>query len=228
MTANTNGPPGPLSSRGCRTVRTKTKGSVVGQMTFGELEGEGRCLQFESMLEHKVALVSLYLPGVVDVIDQVGPIEFIDAAGRRKKHTLDFNVVTVTKGGKRIRTGLVVKPLFKAERAKFRDEIERVARAAVPSFVDRVCIVTEANVCKQALLRAGQLHGARLPVPDIDAVLGSAPLSSTWTPIVDMLASLGLGPEGFAGVLRLVIRGVLLVEAPGLITMASRVMMKAR
>jgi hypothetical protein len=44
-----------------------------------------------------------------------------------------------------------------------------------------------------------------------------------WMPIRDILLSTGLGPEGFGGILRLVIRRQLIVETDGKVTMGSRI-----
>lgn len=221
MIANQNYRPKP--SRAGRTLPKKTKGSIVGQLTFGEVAGQGQCLAFESKLERDVALMSIYAPGVIDVEDQVGPVHWTDATGKVRKHFFDFKVTTVTKGGATQRVAVVVKPEFRAQSAKFRDQIERVARAAVPTFVDKVCIVSEANLCETALARAAQLHGARIPVPEIDAILARLAPIKAWTLISTALASVDLGPEGFGGILRLAILRKVTIEPDGLVTMVSRI-----
>ncbi|SEQ86687.1 hypothetical protein SAMN05428995_1129 [Loktanella sp. DSM 29012] len=221
MIANENHRPKP--SRASRSIPKKTKGSIVGQLTFGEEHGQGQCLVFESKLERDVALVSIYAPGVVDIEDQVGPVHWVDATGKSRKHTFDFKVTTVRRSGKTERVALVVKPERRAQTAKFRDQIERVARSAVPTFADKVCIVTEANVCEKSLTRAIQLHGARIPVPEIDTMLGEISNIKSWTVIRDALSTVGLGPEGFGGILRLALLKRIVFEADGLVTMSSRI-----
>jgi hypothetical protein len=213
----------PLPSRASRKPARRTKGSVVGQLTFGEEHGQGQCLVFESTLELHTALLAIYAPGVLDVEDQVGPVTWTDASGKTRSHTFDFRVTTVSAGGMRSRAGLAVKPEHRAQRAKFRDEMERVTRAATPWLVDRVCIVTEANIDPVQLTRAKQLHGARMPVPEIDRAVAAVGHISDWMPVRDVLANVGLGPEGFGSILRLIRIGALMTQAPGLVSMASLV-----
>lgn len=221
MTQNRNHEPRP--SRASRKIPRRSKGSITGQLTFGEDRGRGQCLVFESDLERQVALLVIYSPGVIDVEDQVGPVTWTDARGKTRHHTFDFAVTRVTADGKKVRYGLAVKPEHRANSAKFCDEMERVTRAAVPLLVDRVFVVTQANINKKDLTRAKQLHGARIPVPEIDCQLSCLPSFTEWTCISDVLATAGLGPEGFAGILRLILAHVFMTEEAGLISMSSRI-----
>ncbi|WP_127902894.1 hypothetical protein [Solirhodobacter olei] len=210
------GPPRP--SRAARTLPRKSRNHFLGQLTFGEERGQGQCLVFESMLEYNTALQLIYRPGVVDVIDQQGPVVFAKASGKRGTHYLDY--VAVERAGRR--TGVVVKPAYHAMRPAFRLEVARIAAAATPSVVDRVVIVTERSIDRQRLARYSQFHAARFAQPEYDAALeqvvdrGVDPVS-----IRDLLLRTGVGPAGFHAALRSIRYGRLQTIEPGLVKMSS-------
>jgi hypothetical protein len=198
----------PRPSRASRAVPRKSSNHFLGQMTFGEEGGNGRCLQFESKLEHDVALLLIYHPGVVDVIEQVGPIALAPKGNEPATHFLDF--VTVEAEGRR--TGVMVKPWFRAQRFQFRDLAVRVRAAAVPGLVDRVVLVTEREVDPHKLARASLFHYCRFAQPLIDMRLSEAAANLAGPMTVRSFCSqAGLGTAGFHGTVRLIRRGALRV-----------------
>lgn len=207
----------PRPSRARRTIPRKSTHHFVGQMTFGEDTGQGQCLQFESRLEYNTALLLIYRPGVVDVVEQVGPILLGPGEGRGL-HFLDF--VAVEARGRR--TGVIVKPLQRAIAPMFRQLVARVAEAAIPHFVDRVVVVTERNIDPQRLKRAALFHHYRFPEPELDRLL-SDQVDRLGGPdtIRQFCHSVGVGREGFSGAVRLIRRGRLETVVPWPITLDS-------
>lgn len=210
----------PLPSRAARKVPKKSSNHFVGQMTFGEERGRGQCLVFESKLEHDVALCLIYRPGVVDVLDQVGPVHYVKVDGRPGRHFLDF--VAVEEGGRR--TGVVVKPWRHAERTAFRQDVKRVAAAASAGTVDRIVVATERSFSSATLAFRSQLHAARHQQPEFDTVLERAVVDVVEpTTVRDLLERIGLEPQGYHAVLRQIRFGRLRLLDPGLAKMSSLV-----
>lgn len=199
----------PRESRARRKIPRKSSNHFVGQMTFGEETGQGQCLQFESKLEHDAALLLIYRPGVVDVIDQVGPVLLPPIPGGPREHYLDF--VSVEAMGRR--TGVMVKPAFRAERLAFQNLAARVREAAVPRFVDRVVTVTEREIDPRKLARASLFHYCRFPQPWIDQILAEAANDFEGPSTIRRFChDGGVGDEGFHGAIRLIRRGALQTE----------------
>lgn len=196
----------PRPSRARRTIPRKSSNHFVGQMTFGEESGQGQCLQFESKLEHDTALLLIYRPGVVDVIDQVGPIPLPPRPDEPCEHYFDF--VSVEAMGRR--TGVMVKPKFRAQRWQFQDLAARVRAAAVPEFVDRVVTVTEHEIDPRKLARASLFHYCRFAQPSVDQALAMAANDFCGPSTVRQFCNqAGLGDDGFHGAIRLIRRGTL-------------------
>lgn len=207
----------PKPSRAQRTIPRKSNNHFVGALTFGEELGQGQVLGFESMLEHNIGLVSIYTPGVIDVREQVRVV-YTKANGKTSDHFIDF--VTVEKKGRR--TALIVKPHYRAVRAKFRDTVARVAAAAIPSVVDRVVVVTERVLDPMKLARVEQFHASRFAQPEFDTMARNA--LSCFEGILsirEFLAMAGLGTEGFHAVVRMVRFGLLEAIEPGLLKLSS-------
>jgi hypothetical protein len=199
----------PRPSRARRTIPRKSSDHFVGQMTFGEEAGQGQCLHFESKLEHDTALLLIYWPGVVDVIDQVGPIPLSPKPDEPSEHYFDF--VSVEAMGRR--TGVLVKPKFRAQRHQFQDLAARVRAAAVPQFVHRVVTVTEHEIDPHKLARASLFHYCRFAQPSIDQTLAMAANDFQGPSSVrGFCRQAGLNDDGFHGAIRLIRRGALLTE----------------
>lgn len=196
----------PRISRAQRNIPRKSANHFVGQLTFGEEQGVGRCLQFESKLEHDTALVLIYAPGVVDVIDQVGPVPLSFVAGAPNRHFFDF--VAVEAQGRR--TGVIVKPFVFTQRAKFQSLVCRVHAASIPQIVDRVVVVTEREISPSKLARASLFHYCRFAQPAIDKALTQA-LDDFVGPatVRDFCHHAGFGLDGYHGAIRLIRRGAL-------------------
>ena len=207
----------PKPSRAERKIPKKSSHHFVGETTFGEELGQGQVITFESLLEHNVSLVAIYTPGVIDVREQVR-VQFVNANSRVGTHYIDF--LTTEHGGRR--TAILVKPLFRAMKANFRDIAARIRAAIAPDIADRLVIATERTLLGGKLERAEQYHASRFAQPALDRrvreVVGNFEGPAT---IRDFLAFAGMGPDGFHAVIRLVRFGILVAPKPGILTMSS-------
>ena len=207
----------PKPSRAERPIPKKSSDHFLGELTFGEELGQGQVLTFESLLEHNVALIAIYTPGVIDIREQV-EVKFLKANNDMGTHWVDF--VTTEKGGRR--TAILVKPRRFAEALSFRDEAARVRAAASPLIADRLVIATERTLSGGNLKRAEQYHASRFAQPALDRlvreVVGNFGGPAT---IREFLAFAGVGPDGFHATIRLVRFGILMAPTPGVLTMNS-------
>lgn len=207
----------PKPSRAERKIPKKSSHHFVGEMTFGEEIGQGQVLTFESFLEHNVALVAIYTPGVIDIREQVR-VEFVNANGRVGTHYIDF--LTTEQGGRR--TAILVKPLFRAMKANFRDMAARIRTAIAPDIADRLVIGTERTLWGGRLQRAEQYHASRFAQPALDRRVRDAVENFDGpSTIRDFLSFSEVGPDGFHATLRLIRFGILTAPTPGVLTMNS-------
>ncbi|MCZ0962616.1 hypothetical protein [Paracoccus benzoatiresistens] len=157
--------PEPANSRAVRAIPKASQGHFVGEFVFG-VEKPQR-VRFESLLEFKAALCTVYRPGFVDLEEQIAPITFRKPDGEIGHHHLDYRATF--EGGMRI--GIVVKPFYIATRSTFRAEIMAVAGVAVPAVVDRIVVVTERHIHPVELFNANLFHAARRPVEEEDMAI---------------------------------------------------------
>jgi hypothetical protein len=158
--------PEPANSRAARAIPKASQGHFVGEFVFGVQKPQR--VGFESLLEFKTALCTVYRPRFVDLEEQIAPIAFRQPNGEIGYHYLDYRATF--EGG--IRIGIVVKPSHRAERLKFSAEITAVAEAAIPDVVDKVAVVTERHIHPVELFNAKLFHAARRPVEEEDKVIG--------------------------------------------------------
>lgn len=190
----------PKPGRAQRPFLRKTPNHFVGELTFGEETGQGQTLGFGSKLEHDVALLAIYWPGVVDVREQVR-VDFTKPNGKPGKHFIDY--VTTEACGRR--TAILVKTQSMGVRAHFRETASRVAEAAIPAVVDRAVIATEAMLDRDLMMRVEQFHSCRFAQPDIDKIVAEAVCDFNGpASIRDFLALAGLDQTGFHAVVRMI------------------------
>jgi len=207
----------PKPSRAERKIPRKSNNHFVGELTFGEELGQGQTLGFESKLEHDIALMAIYHAGVVDVREQV-KVVYKSAKGTYLAHYFDY--VSTEKHGRR--TAIVVKPSYVSSGYEFQDLVARVAAAAIPSVVDRVVVATERVLDPVRFSRVEQFHSCRFAQPEFDTHLSQAvgrlePGSS----IRDFLGKVGLGPEGFHAVIRMIRFSMIEAMEPGILKFSS-------
>lgn len=145
----------------------------------------------EGQLEYHAALCAAYRPGVVSIEEQLEPVRF-RRAGHARMHWLDFRV-TMRSG---LRIGMAVKHTHSKEYPQFLQDLPAIASAVVPTLVDKLCRVTEQNICPVELYNAKLFHASCRPEPHMDAVLGQY-VSGMHGPgtIAGMLAAAGLPGE---------------------------------
>lgn len=145
----------------------------------------------QGQLEYHAALCAAYRPGVVSIEEQLEPVRF-RRGGDAPMHWLDFRVIM--RSGLRI--GMAVKHTGSDDYEQFLEDLPAIRTAVVPTLVDKLCRVTEQNICPVELHNAKLFHAARHPEPHVDAVLGQY-VSAMRGPstITDMLAAAGLHGE---------------------------------
>ncbi|WP_282603994.1 hypothetical protein [Paracoccus sp. PARArs4] len=157
--------PDPAGSRAARAIPKSSQGHFVGEFVFGA--EHPRRVRFESLLEFKVALCTVYRPRFVDLEEQIAPISFRRPDGDIGYHYLDYRVTF--EGG--IRLGMVVKPSYRAEQPAFIANVRAIAAAAVPDVVDRLTVVTERHIHPVEFWNAQLFHAARRPVQEEDRII---------------------------------------------------------
>ncbi|PJF08826.1 hypothetical protein [Pseudorhodobacter sp. MZDSW-24AT] len=150
--------PEPAKSRAVLPIPKSSQGHFVGEFVFG-IEKPQR-VGFASFLEFTTAICTVYLPGFVDLQEQLAPVAFRKANGDIGHHYLDYRA-TFRNG---LRIGIAVKPSHIAKKPEFRAEMQAVAQAAVPAVIDKLAIVTEQNINPVDLFNAKLFHAARRPV----------------------------------------------------------------
>lgn len=194
--------PDPAVSRAARAIPKASQGHFVGEFVFG-VERPQR-VGFESLLEFKTAICTVYRPGFVDLEEQIAPVCFRKPNGDIGHHYLDYRA---TFEG-RIRIGLVVKPSHRAERSTFIAEVKAVAGAAVPDVVDKLAVVTERHIDPIEFFNAKLFHAARRPVQDEDRVIDFlACRLRTPVTIEDLMAQGRHDGVTFLGIARSIHRG---------------------
>lgn len=157
--------PEPAKSRAVRPIPKASQGHFVGEFVFG-VEKPQR-VGFASLLEFRTAICTVYRPGFVDLEEQIAPVAFRKPNGNMGHHYLDYRA-TFRNG---LRIGIVVKPSHIARRQAFRAVTLGVAKAAVPTVVDKLTTVTESHINPVELFNAELFHAARRPVSDEDKAI---------------------------------------------------------
>ncbi|SOH93735.1 hypothetical protein SAMN06273572_102413 [Monaibacterium marinum] len=207
----------PKPSRAERKIPRKSNNHFVGELTFGEELGQGQTLGFESKLEHDIALMTIYHPEVVDVREQV-KVVYKSAQGRYLAHYVDY--VSTERHGRR--TAIVVKPSYVSNKYEFKDLVARVAAAAIPSVVDRVVVATERVLDPLRFSRVEQFHSCRFAQPEFDSHLSqTVGRLEQGSSIRDFLRKVGLGPNGFHAVIRMIRFNSIEAMEPGILKLSS-------
>lgn len=170
----------------------------MGEFVF-DRNGISQVVGFERLLEYKAGLCAVYRPDFFDLEEQIDPVFYRNLKGRTVPHWFDFRITMI--GGLRI--AMAVKPRKIASTAKFRAKMKLIADAAVPTVADRVCIVTEQNICPIELYNAKLFHAARTAEISIDEhVAANVHKLKIPKPINAFLDEIGLRGDGFHSVVR--------------------------
>ncbi|UTH48802.1 hypothetical protein KBW81_03045 [Loktanella salsilacus] len=209
----------PIPSRARRKIPKSSQGHFVGEFVF-DRNGVSQVVGFESLLEYKAGLCAVYQPGFFDLEEQIDPVFYRNLKGRIVPHWFDFRM-TMTGG---LRIAMAVKPRKIAITAKFRAKMQLIADAAVPTVADRVCIVTEQNICPVEFHNAKLFHAARTTEASIDEHI-SANIQKLRipTPINAFLDQIGLRGDGFHSIARHIRSKALAAEDGEKITGATHI-----
>jgi hypothetical protein len=192
----------PDPSLASRTIARSSRGHFNGGVIADF--GPGRLIRTESHLELVVLLILLMRPDIVDVVEQLPPIDYLDLNGTWTKHSFDF-LATRSDGS---RLALAVKPWKVALRQNLVKRLARV-RAHMPSgFADCVRLITERHVDPVDKHNAWLLHGARHPEPEVDAA--AAAVIERMTDAVrlqDLAEAIGMAGAGMRALVRLIRAG---------------------
>lgn len=199
------------SRRPAKKSRASFRGSLVNPRTNREIV-------FESIPERDLAYIALTTPSVVDLREQVGPVEYVDENGEIHQHTIDF--VADMKSG--TSTAFFVKPAKRVEPSGIRRTVDFI-RSQQPSVADRFSIRTEQHITRDRSADARLLHRAlrSRDSDDIATVLGFARTLRGSMTIRDVLSVTRNDGFGFMALLCLIADGVLEHVGPGRISRDS-------
>lgn len=161
---------------------------------------------FESTLERDIAYILPHLPSVVDVRDQVGPVEYVDEDGVFREHTFDF-VVDHADGSS---TAIPVKPAHRVGPSGLNGTLELIRRQQ-PGFADRFVIQSGEHITRDRAANARLLHRA-LRTRNETAIANVMAIASTLRGSVTIRAILGASRDlghGFMAAACLIADGVL-------------------
>ncbi|MGS4985691.1 TnsA endonuclease N terminal [Pseudosulfitobacter pseudonitzschiae] len=144
---------GPEPSHATRIPARRSKGSLRGSMV-AMLPGfqRPRLIHFESALEYAFLCLMLVRDDVHHIREQPPAISYVGTDGRPARHTFDFLVTK--KDGERI--AVAIKPMQRVPKLNFASELEFVSVAVSKSFADRVLLVTDQHIDRQAAAEAAR------------------------------------------------------------------------
>lgn len=144
---------GPEPSHATRIPARRSKGSLRGSMV-AMLPGfqRPRLIHFESALEYAFLCLMLVRDDVHHIREQPPAISYVGTDGRPARHIFDFLVTK--KDGERI--AVAIKPMQRVLKLNFVSELESVSVAVSKSFADRVLLVTDHHIDRQAAAEAAR------------------------------------------------------------------------
>jgi len=197
----------PRPSRAAKPVPKSSHGHFVVQMVIHDSDEEvGQISVCGSLGEYRTRLIALSEPDTIDVLEQVGPVPWIDGTGKPHRHYIDQVVVKVDNS----RLGLTDKPYRKVTPA-FEAEIAQVdAAARRMGVIDQLYLVTEYARDPVKLHNADLFRGCRDTDPEVDALAREVVETLLGeTSLQDLVAEIHRGPRGFRALVRLIRSGLL-------------------
>ena len=211
----------PRPSRARKEIPRSAHGHFVVQMVIQDSgEDPGWISRCGSLGEYHTRMIALAEPDTVDVVEQVGPLYWVDSKNKRHEHYLDH---VVHKADNR-KLGLTDKPYRKVH-AEFGDELKQVCEdGQAKGVIDDLFLVTEYGRDPVKLFNAELLRGCRdadtMADTEARAVVCEMQEASTIRNLVDLI---GMGPRGFRAIVRLIRTEVLIMLADEKISHESRV-----
>lgn len=212
----------PLASTGARPVSKRSRTSVRTFLTIQVPADQGRSrrMELEAKGEADCLFLALATGQVFDVREQVGPVAYQSWDGKWHDHTFDL-LFTMLNG---TRIAKAVKPFEQVIAKRFDHELAYIARAAVPTYCDKVVLFTDRDYTQAAAKDARRLYYARnRPDAEADAALsllcanlhGRVQIRTLATQAAD------IGGRIFGAVLRAIYNGKLLHLSRGQIAPTS-------
>ncbi len=160
----------PLDSRASRvpSVRSTSSHRVTGTNAL-----TGRAQYMESLIETDLISIHTVDHDVVDIEEQIEPVQYLDETGKVREHTFDLRVTWAS--------GKV--SVYACKAAAFRissgiDDIVARIREQVAGFADEFLVVTRADVSKDAAANARQILQARRLRDELDVITLRKAMSS--------------------------------------------------
>lgn len=211
----------PRPSRAKKAIPSSSHGHFVVQMVINDGgEGAGQISRCGSLAEYHTRMIALAERDTVDILEQVGPLNWFDEKNKRHDHFLD-HVVHKADGRK---IGLTDKP-YRRVTKDFGDEITQVLQdGRAKGVIDELYLVTEFARDPVTLFNADLMRGCRDTEPEVDceARIVVDELSDA-TSVRVLVDRIGMGPRGFRALVRLIQSGVLVMIEVEKITYESRV-----
>jgi hypothetical protein len=213
-------PQPPVRLNTTRAIAVGEKKHFTCDLVFGP--GSGQVMRVESLTEKRIALVLLARIDVAKLENQV-PFAWVEKDGSRHTHFFDFRA-TLTNGS---RVAIMVKYEKKLEQDDFRALIARISSQVLPSFADRVTVMTEKDVDPVDLYNATLVNSIRGDDPEADAVMREVVASMAgYGKIGDLIENTGLGARGFRSIVRLIGSHEIELQQPTRISYDSQVTMR--
>lgn len=205
----------PSASVASRRPAKRSRGAFRGAMVNPRTRRE---IVFESTLERDLAYILTTMPSVVEVRDQVGPVEYVDTDGVVRQHTLDF-VADLEDG---TRTAFAVKPARRVGPSGIGRTLELI-RDQRPGVADRFVVRTGDHITRDRAANARLLHRAlrgrdEAHIADVKAVASTL---RGCVAIHEILAASRDPGQGFMAVACLIADGVLEHVGPGRLSIDS-------
>lgn len=212
----------PLASTSRRPISKRSRASVRTFLTIQVPADRGRSrrMELESKGEADCLFLRLATGRVFDVREQAGLITYQSWDDKWHQHTFDL-LFTMTDG---TRIATAVKPYERVIAKRFDRELAYIARAAVPSFCDKVVLFTDRDYTPSSAKDARQLYYARQrPDAEADAALSKLCADLYGRVQIRALAERAgdIGGRLFGAVLRAIYAGDLLHLSRGQIAPTS-------
>lgn len=198
----------PARSTATRMPPARTKGHSRGAMVEPEAD---RAVTFASAHEWRSALILMASPEIAEVYDQPPAITYIDAEGKKVKHTPDY--LAVSRSGKKC--AIAVKPSRRVERSGVVDTIDRI-RPILGDYADDIILLTEIQLTPERANNAESvLHANSCRVQaDCDRVAAIMETTDGEVNAYDIAKLFGDFPRGMNAIWCLVYDGVVKLADP--------------
>ncbi|UOA14971.1 hypothetical protein [Sulfitobacter dubius] len=213
----------PRPSRAQKAIPRSAHGHFVVQMVIGDCEDDfGQVSRCGSLAEYYTRMIVLAERDTVDVLEQVGPLNWIDEKGRQREHYLDHVVLKLDDR----KVGLSNKP-FRRVSQDFGDELAQVLQdGQAKKVIDELFLVTEYAHDPVVAYNAELMRACRDADKEADTEASTAAASiDEPTTLAQLTNIIGLGPRGFRALVRMIQAGDLIMKVEEKISHDSLVLM---